>query len=705
MKTRKAVLAAGLMAGLATLPLSARADSTAPALPHGSASASAVTVQLSLAPVVNTVGTQGWQQVTAALTTLRDTLCPGSTPTTTTCPLGITLPTGLPTDKPLSVYVAQARDDATLTAAGTDVLSGSSQSAPVATDWDVLNANIGAVETQIANFINNGANALQQNGVTGLTDYLQAQASAGGATITVPALGVAHLNILGTVAASLGQKNVADNPDDHANAVAIKLNGNTVQQLDGATVSVDPFNAYALNGATTARDGKTGPQVSADNTTAALQIPALMMSNTSSANLSALSSLLKSLVDALSKAIADPTQAGNILSSVPGVPAPLQSTLTQIGGLVNQTLGTVAATTGAAPVPVDLSALKLWDAKLSASLDGLNALIAALKGLGIPDLGSLVSVTKSIATSKTVPVAGGGVESTATARVGQLALLPIGSQLSQAINAVITNLPATGGITVNTTHASTPLLQIEGITSAADAAVGPGTGAPVGTAGLNTVTVLGQTIDLNSALPNLNGALPGAVPTTQALGPGQEWHHVFTVPGVGSVTLDITRGVQNTVANLPTYREVSMAALDVRLMNGDVACTADPSNCHDLVPGTSTSANGAAPKTAGGIKSGIQGFGDDGSNIARIALADTTAAASMTGQDNPPCATNCSQPAGCNGPGSGPTCPLPDTANITSLPKTGMLGGLAIPAGLLLIAVAISLRVAPGLWARLRRVR
>jgi hypothetical protein len=148
-----------------------------------------------------------------------------------------------------------------------------------------------------------------------------------------------------------------------------------------------------------------------------------------------------------------------------------------------------------------------------------------------------------------------------------------------------------------------------------------------------------------------------------------------------------------------------MAALEVRLINGDVACTTDASKCHDIVPGTSTSA-GAAPRAASS-GSGIKGFGDPGTNIARVALADTTAAASMNGQGNPPCVTDCNpgnQP-GCNGPGSGPSCPLSETAAIASLPKTGMLGGFAIPAGLLLIAVAISLRVAPGLRTRLRGMR
>jgi hypothetical protein len=146
-----------------------------------------------------------------------------------------------------------------------------------------------------------------------------------------------------------------------------------------------------------------------------------------------------------------------------------------------------------------------------------------------------------------------------------------------------------------------------------------------------------------------------------------------------------------------------MAALDVRLINGDVACTStDPNNCHDLVPGTSTSTNAAAPRAASTSQSGIQAFGADNTPIAGVALADTTARASMNG--GPPPGSSNNPPPGCNGTGS-VTCPLPETANITSLPKTGMLGGFAIPAGLLLIAVAISLRVVPGLRTRLRRVR
>jgi len=39
------------------------------------------------------------------------------------------------------------------------------------------------------------------------------------------------------------------------------------------------------------------------------------------------------------------------------------------------------------------------------------------------------------------------------------------------------------------------------------------------------------------------------------------------------------------------------------------------------------------------------------------------------------------------------------------LPPTGMFGGAALPAGLLLIAVAISLRLVPSLRFRLSRVR
>src|SRR5258708_15352169 len=94
-KSSRAALAAGLMAGLAALPLTA---SAADAAPTGSASASALQVTVSLAPIKAVFGqvsgatnnAVSWDQVAAALKQLRDTLCP------TKCPLGLDFPTDLP---------------------------------------------------------------------------------------------------------------------------------------------------------------------------------------------------------------------------------------------------------------------------------------------------------------------------------------------------------------------------------------------------------------------------------------------------------------------------------------------------------------------------------------------------------------------------------------------------------------------------------
>src|SRR5437764_4833022 len=104
------------MAGLATVPLSVHAaDPSTSSLPNGSASASALKVTVSLAPLKNAVDLTkaasdqlGWQAVASALKQVHDALCPSGTG----CPLGLDIPTDLPDT--LNVYVAQARDEATM---------------------------------------------------------------------------------------------------------------------------------------------------------------------------------------------------------------------------------------------------------------------------------------------------------------------------------------------------------------------------------------------------------------------------------------------------------------------------------------------------------------------------------------------------------------------------------------------------------------
>lgn len=667
------MLAAGMMAGLATIPLSASAD-TAP--PQGSATASTVSLTVSLDPIASVVNGEGvLGQLSQAFETLKSALCPTASALPTGCDL--TLPDSLP--KSLTVHIAQANAGAAFNSAATDVVSGASDAQPVQTNWKVLNADISTLEQDLTTFIEGGANQLAQKGVAGLTNFLSSNGP-GSLDISTP-LGEADLNILGSVSASLNQKGVQDQAEQAANAVHIAVtNGSLPAQVQGNLVHVDPFQADALNAAAPeTANHVTGPVVSAANTSVNVGLPGFTLTGVNAAGLSALSNELHSLVDALTNAIANPSSAGSILSNVSGVPAPLQSTLTTIGGLVTQTVN--ALPTAPVSTPIDLSTLKTWDTKLSAALDGVNAFNAALADL--PDVTNLVTSTDNIATAKTAPLAGGGVQSTATANLGAISVLPVGGTLA----GLLSSLPLP-----NKVDASNPpaLLAIKGITSTATAEVGPGTGSPVGTGGIGSISILGQQIPVDTLLK----LAPGTSQTTTIGIPG-----LGANGGVGYLTLVISEGLQQTIADSATYRAVNMAELDVELING---C---PTTCTNVLPLPGTTLNMAAPRTAAAPHAastssgdtGIQSLGSDG-DLLRLAVSDTTASASMNGQGFTPGGP------GCNGTGS-PTCPVSATGNLVALPKTGMFGGAALPAGLVLIAVAISLRLVPGLRTRVRRMR
>jgi hypothetical protein len=667
------------MAGLAALPLTA---SAADAAPIGSASASALQVEISLAPLAASLnGTGALGQLHDAFETLKTSLCGAAAPT---CNLGLSIPKTLPDF--LKLDVAQARvDPTTFNAAGTDVVSGKSFSSPIATSWAALDANISALQTLLTNLINQGTSALAAGNLTALAGLLTNQG--GALTANVPALGTAKFSLLGTVAAAL-----PGTPAD--TATAVQITGLPDAATKGLNVTVDPFSAYAANAAALAArpDLKlAGPQVSASNTLVGVALPDLITPNVDPAALQPLALELHTLIDAITKAIADPSHAGSILSAAP-VPGPVHDALKTLGDAINASLlGPVAGVVN--PVTSnDMGALKLFDAQLSAAADALKKAIDALAALRLPDVGNLVRSADDIATAKTEPVAGGGVASKATSTLGSLTILPIGDSLASAISAATGLAGVSSGITKDTA-----LLSVKGITASALASVGPG-GSQSGSAGLRTVSVLGQSLDLQNLGPNL------------ALGPGQELNHVFAFPGLGAgggtgyVTLDITRGVPQVVADSATYREVHMAALQLRLYNGKLACsTPDPANCSDplALPG------GAKPATAARVSSGtaatthdgVQQLGLDG-DLVRLAAPQAQAAASMN-------------PISCDGKGS-PTCPTvnkfdtpgnPVTPSLTSLPSTGIFGGGALPAGFALIAVAISLRLVPGLRSRLRRMR
>jgi hypothetical protein len=295
-----------------------------------------------------------------------------------------------------------------------------------------------------------------------------------------------------------------------------------------------------------------------------------------------------------------------------------------------------------------------------------------------------------------VPLSGGGVASTATSRLGELNVLPVGGVVAKAFNVVAGQVNALKANALQQIDASTPLLSVDGITSSATAIIGD-TASPCapkdpehpfacGSAGLNTIRVLGQPIDLAGVT---------------GLGAGQSITKSLSFPGLGPngtagwLTLQITRGLPQYGANTNTDRSVKMAALSLRLINGCAGTCTDAL----ALPGSGNAAAAHTATTSGG--NGIAALGDD-ADIIQVAAAHAAAYASMQSvPGNPPADQHCSFP------GSGPSCPVL-TANVagsTSLPQTGLFGGAALPAGLLLIAVAISLRLLPGLRTRLRGMR
>jgi hypothetical protein len=409
-KTSKAALAAGLFAGLAALPLTTVSAANAPS---GNASASALTVKLSLAPLKTLAGASNWAQVESALSQVQQALCGSQVGCN---PLGLTLPTSLPDS--LTVRVAQAEDAATFNEKALDVVAGHSDSTPVASDWTVLNANLKALGDLITNLVQGGLNDVANQDLSALQGLLSP--TNGNLTANIPVLGTASFDLLGTVAASLPGKAV-----DQATAVQVTGSG----PVDGLDVTVDPFHATAVDTAGAVANKVDGAQVSADNSLTKVSLPALSITGSNAADLKGLATELKTLIDAITNVLANPTQAGSILgAAASALPAPLQGPLGTIGGTLSGVTGTVTSGVSSA-AGVDLTGLKALDTSLSAALDSLNALINALAAVQLPDVSSLITSTADIATAKTVPVAGGGVASTATATLGAVDVLPIGSTL------------------------------------------------------------------------------------------------------------------------------------------------------------------------------------------------------------------------------------------------------------------------------------
>lgn len=661
MKTRKAALTAIAAAGLAALPLSAAADSTA--VPQGTAWGAAAQVTLSLAPLKASAAGPTIDTVLQTLNTLYGTLC-GNAAVSSQPVCGLTIPTSLPDS--VQVSVAQSYAKGSLLNDFSDVLSGNSNSSPLATTWPELNFDISVVENAISSYIGT-LNTLLSNALTSIPTI---------PGVTLPTSGVITVNTLNVEGAVSAFLNQAGQTNRYAqSASAVSLTGAPKQVLAGTDISIDPYSAVAANSKALSDPSipasVTSPQVSAENSLIHVGLPALTTSGTSSTDLANLITSIKSVTTTLLNAIASYQQGG-----VNALTGALQGT--PLSPLVPVIQSLPTSTTNS----LDLTPFTSLATQLSATADELSSLQAALTGL--PDVTNLIYSTNSLSTAKFSPVASGGVDALATSTLGSVAVLPIGSQLASVVKTALSTVSSLApNVPVNTNiDGSTPLISVGGVTSSSEASIlKDGSGVATGTGGLQAITVLGQNLPVAVINQLLNQ------------GKGTEAQLVVTIPTLGSVTVDITQGVPNVVSNTSTNRYVRMATLDIRLING-VVCTA---NCVQIPGSLTGTAAGAHTATATG---GIAALGPDGSVPFDLSAGDTLAGVSVGTPTTPPgCTSNCS-PLG--NPPLHQTLPTTTSAN---LPSTGMFGGGVLPAGLLLIAVAISLRLVPSLRTRLHRVR
>jgi len=381
------------------------------------------------------------------------------------------------------------------------------------------------------------------------------------------------------------------------------------------------------------------------------------------------------------------TSSGGLLSGIigsggllSGLTAPLQS-LPVVGGVLGSVTGSGSSGSALGLLGNNgglLSGL-LGQGGLLGNLTNLNGLLGGLLGpngllggllngqnLGLNSLIKTASVTSN---SIVQPLTGGSFQSLATTKVGNVSILPLGDQilgdlgnilgggtaggLTNALNGIVSGLnlgglanlgPLSGllgsgglGSLLNT---GLPLLDISGITSSAQAILGPNSPDPTGTASLGTISVLGiPVISLDQVVGLVAGqSKPISIPLT-------------------GISLVLSRGVPQIGFNTATHKSVSVAALDVRLVND----------------GT-------------GLLGSLLSNGSTSKPITEVALANTSADVSMA----PP--ANTTVPAVT--PISGPT-----------PPSTGMFGPASFAAAGILAALAIALQTFPRLAARRRSVR
>ncbi|TMD93634.1 MAG: hypothetical protein E6I76_14220 [Chloroflexi bacterium] len=307
---------------------------------------------------------------------------------------------------------------------------------------------------------------------------------------------------------------------------------------------------------------------------------------------------------------------------------------------------------------------------LLGGLLGPNGLLGGLlngQNLGLNSLIKTASVTSNAIVQPVTSVAG-QFQSLASTKVGSVQILPLGDQIlgdltsilggsggiGSALNSIVgglnlgslTNLGPLSGLLGGAGGLSgilsngLPLLDITGITSSAQAILGPNSGDPTGSSSLGEIKVLGIPV------VNLDQLLNIAVGTSKTI----------SIPATG-ISLIIDRGVPQIGMNTATSKSVSVAALNVRLVND----------------GT-------------GLLGSLLSAGNTSKPIAEVALANSVASVSTA-------------------PAPNTTVPAIAPINGPTPPSTGMFRPASFAAAGILAALAIALQVFPRLAARRSSVR
>lgn len=530
------------------------------------------------------------------------------------------------------------------------------------------------------------------------------------------------INLATTLDANYDEPGVSNTPGGVETASVIQTPAGAPIQLNLA-----PFHARAVTASMAQAAGVAGPQASADNDTTSLAVlPSLQLPNLSSllGSGGSLSDLLGSnglLASLLNTSNGLPV-VGNLLSGIVGTNGssgggllaglPLGNAVQGVvggsggSGLLGNVLGSNGLLAGLGGLTNNLPAVGgvlggVTGSSSGSSVlgilgsNGSSGLLGSVTGLigGLTNLQSLLSsngllggllngtslnlnqiVDTTGVTSNAIvqPLAGGSIESLASTKVGAVSVLPLGlplvsslgnilgssssGGLSGALNNIVSGLnlgsltnlgPLTNLLSGGSSGlAGISLLDISGITSSAQAVLGPNSGDPTGSSSLGEIKVLGIPVANLDTVANI---LVGQSKT-------------ITIPATG-ISLVISRGVPQIGYNTPTHKDVSVAALDIQLVN-----------------------NGS------GLLGSLLGGGSSSSSkpIVDVAVANSAADVSLAA-------------ATTSAPGTGsPAGSVPAVTPVQgpTPPSTGMFGTATLAVAGILAALAIALQAVPRLAAR-----